>query len=774
MVLYTSVFFQVISLLYIVLVFITFMIKKKIDSAENNIFLRLSILGIFSCIFDIVSVLISFQYPNALISKILCKFYLVTLLGFAIVYTEYADIIIDNTLNNEAKLEKYNKIKIFMLIFYIVVSSIVCMMPINIYVKGTSMMYSYGLASTITYSFCGFCMILWIALLVVRARYVAPRKTLPIVSIILFGGLTAIVQLFNPELLLVTSAVVFSVAIMYFSVFTIENPDLEMVDEIKVARNQAIKASQAKTDFLSSMSHELRTPLNAILGFSQGLLEQDNLAPDVKEDVEDIVSASDTLLELVNEILDISKIESDKFEIVNVEYPVHKVYKYLVTMTEGRIGSKQLEFIHEYDDAFPPVLYGDCVRLKQVIVNLLTNAVKYTKEGYVKLVMKYEKIDEDNGYFIASVSDSGIGIKEEDKSKLFSKFERFDLKDNITIEGTGLGLALTKKLVDLMGGEITVESNYGVGSCFSVKIKQGVVHKSIDQVENENPLLTRGNFKGNGERILIADDNGVNLKVASRLLKSYHLKLDLVSSGKECLNKIAAGNQYQLIMLDDQMPEMTGIETLHLLKSNPTFKTPVVVLTANAISGMKEKYLSEGFDGYISKPIDKILLEETLEEFLGNGDHLNSNVESQNSNQAIGSSFSNGSNANVSTGSVADEKFSRSFLENSGVNLSSALEFLGDIETYNDTALDVYQDSFHKMEQLKKLLAAKDMANYSVVAHALKSDAKYMGMKRLSDISYNHELASKNNDIKYVTAYFSQLQKEEEKMMDVLRRYLGK
>ena len=853
MVLHANTFFQIISLFYIALIGTVFLIKKKVESAENYIFRNLVIVGFLSAILDIVSILLGFDNPEGLMALFTAKGYLLTLIGFCIIYTEYAIIITNHNTNNEEKLEQYKKLRMYIWGIFALIAVAVLIAPIYIYTKDNEIMYSLGPAVTVTYAICGFCIMLWIALLIVRVKYLAPRKTFPIVGVIVIGGLAVLIQLFNPQILLVTASMIYSTIIMYFSVFTIENPDLEMIEEIKNARNAAIKASNAKSDFLSNMSHELRTPLNAILGFSQGMLEQD-LPQSVKDDVEDIVSASDTLLELVNEILDISKIESDKFEIVEVEYAVNKVYKYLVTMTEGRIGSRQLEFIREFDETMPPVLYGDCVRIKQIVVNLLTNSVKYTKEGYVKLQMKYEKIDEESGYLVISVSDSGIGIKEEDIQKLFSKFSRLDLQKNVDVEGTGLGLALTKKLVELMGGEIKVESTYGVGSTFTVKLKQQVVHKTLEEVEGENPMFTRGKFVGNGEKILVVDDNNVNLKVANRLLKNYKLELDNANSGKECIDKVASGHHYDLILLDDQMPVMTGVETVKHLRDIVGFNIPTIALTANAISGVKEKYIEAGFDGYLSKPIDKILLEETLVEFLGEGKDLKNKTESsteQNTEEAPMEEESIESTpveevepivpepettevptveeevleeepveellteepeteelleeeptpteelsmeeeqltpepepVVESTPEVAEEeddvhfdgdpKGSREFLEAYGLDIDKALETLVDMDIYAETAQDVLDESDNKVADLKKFLEAGDMTNYCVVAHALKSDAKYMGMFDLADIAYKHEIASKEGRIDDVKASFDEFMKKTAKMMGVLRKFLGK
>lgn len=826
MVLYANTFFQIISLFYIVLIGGIFFVKKKMPSAENYIFRNLIIVGFFCVILDIASIVSAFQIPDSIFTMIFAKTYLISLAIFCIIYTNYAVIITNNSLNNEEKLDQYKKTRFIYIGITILCALAIIIAPVSIYTRGTNVMYSYGPATSIAYIICGISIFLWIALLIVRVRNLAARKTFPIVGVIVFGGLAALVQLFNPQILLVTAALAYSISIMYFSVFTIENPDLEMIEEIKVARNDAIKASNAKSEFLSSMSHELRTPLNAILGFSQGLLEQ-NLDSQIKDDVEDIVSAADTLLELVNEVLDISKIESEKFEIIDVEYAVNKVYKYLVTMTEGRIGSRQLEFIHEYDKNMPPVLYGDCVRIKQIIVNLLTNSVKYTKEGYVKLAMNYEKIDDEVGYLVVSVSDSGIGIKEEDLKKLFSKFSRLDMKQNVNIEGTGLGLALTKNLVDLMGGEIKVESKYGVGSTFTIKLKQKIVHKTAEDIEQIDPLVARGTFTGQGEKILVVDDNNVNLKVASRFLKNYQLELDFATSGKECIDKIASGRHYDLILLDDQMPGMTGVETIKHLKDIVGFHVPTIALTANAISGMKEKYMECGFDDYLSKPIDKILLDELLVKFLGNKknttippapietsgngeplkpettpvtvpettpetmpqqvaekqeeiEELDWDNEPQEKStepveeKKIEEEVVEEKQEEITSSFQGDPVHSREYLESFGLDINKALETLMDMDIYADTAVDVLDDSDNKMADLKKYLEANDMKNYCVVAHALKSDAKYMGMMKLADLAYKHELASKEENVEEIKSSFDELIELTKQMMDILRKFLGR
>ena len=600
-------YFTISGLFCIVLLMILFFSKSRIDSKETKLYGFMLISSFFDIILVLAELIITYYFLDDVnmylvkgLNKIDFIHYIMwpTLLSLYTIYVTYLDE------------EKYNKAKKIFLTLDIIAILIEFMLPINI-ISTKEVMGVTGIGPAFVFLISSFYVIVNIIILIKNYKKIKNKKNLPFLFFLIFIIIAMLLRVYNPTLIVIPAIIVYINMIMYF---TIENPDVKLIEEINIAKESAIKASNAKTEFLSNMSHEIRTPLNAIVGFSEALQRDERIPVEAKEDIKDIVMASDSLLEIVNGILDISKIEADKLEIINTTYSPKKVFDELVVLTRGRLGfEKQIEFKTSFSSDIPATLYGDYARVKQIVLNLLTNAVKYTNEGYINFTVECVNINKDLCRLIISVEDSGIGIRKDKIDKLFTKFERLDEERNITIEGTGLGLAITKKLVELMHGKMVVQSIYGKGSKFTVSLDQKIV-ATKEKEEIKEKTVVKGNYKG--KRVLVVDDNKLNLKVAERLLREYNLFVDEVASGFDAIDRINMGVPYNLILMDDMMPKMSGCETLKELKKNKDFHTKTVALTANAISGMREKYLSVGFDDYLAKPIKKEELEVILDKYL--------------------------------------------------------------------------------------------------------------------------------------------------------------
>jgi len=594
------------ALVYLIVIAIVYFIKPRIKTYENQIYSVLLMIIIFECIISIPTYYLVLNYQKFnFFTFLIPRLYLVILMAWVFWETVYL-ISLCHKIENLKNEKRINIIFIIYFLFSVVISYF---LPYNYYSK-VNVVYAYGPAVNATYIVCGVQLLYMFFAFIVHYKTLRSKKVIPIIFVFVLGAIAFVIQKNDPSIRLMTFVLALDTAIMYF---TIENPDIKMLENMTILRDRADKANNAKSEFLSNMSHEIRTPLNAIVGFSESL-KDDELPKESMEKVEDIIMASNNLLEIVNGILDISKIEANKLEIVEKEYEIEELWDELIILTKARIGDRGIDFRVNIDPTIPKVLYGDNTRLKQVVLNILTNAAKYTKEGFVDFRVS-SVINKDIVKLIISVEDSGIGIKEENLPRLFSKFDRLSVEKSITIEGTGLGLAITKKLVELMGGKIVVQSIYGKGSKFTIIIDQKIISYEVQHQKETTESVTKAmNIKG--AKLLIVDDNELNIKVATTLLKKYGLNIDSCTSGYECLERINNGHEYDIILLDDMMPKMSGKETLSKLKQIEGFKIPVIALTANAIEGMKEEYLNLGFNDYLSKPIEKKELERVLRTYL--------------------------------------------------------------------------------------------------------------------------------------------------------------
>lgn len=564
--------------------------------------------------------------------------------------------------------------------------------------------------------------------------------------------------------------------------FLIVKPYVKAQGELLEEKVRAESASNAKSDFLANMSHEIRTPINAVLGMNEMIIREDNRALDVAESdpmlvqealeninvyAGDVKKAGHNLLAIVNDILDFSKIEAGRMELAEAPYQLSSLINDINNMIMFKAQDKGLMFNVEADPSLPDELSGDEVRVRQILTNLLNNAVKYTEKGSVILKLRGKKQDENTLILTIVVWDTGIGIKPEDKEQLFNKFERLEMDRNSTVEGTGLGLAITHNLIELMGGNIEVESEYGKGSIFTVNIPQKIVSGSTlgdlqtrlkDNAPGNRPY--KESFRAPDATILIVDDTRINLTVAVNLLKNTKMKIDTATSGEEAVN-MASKTRYDVIFMDQRMPGMNGTEAFHKIReteNGASKDVPVICLTADAVIGAKERYLSEGFSDYLTKPIDNFALENMLMKYLP-----------EEKVELVNEEITEVSEDERSV----EEEFA--VLRSVGIEPRAGLKYCqDDVFFYKALLAEYAYGELEKAHNLQKSYEAENWHDYSIYVHSLKSSSKMIGASALSVRAAKLEAAANISDTGTIHTEHDNMMEEYEVLTAVIRSLLPK
>ena len=748
----------------------TYFSVRRRDTVAHRLFSVLIIVSIIDLIFDVITVYTVNHAEEVplVINRLVHVIFVASLTTILFVIYMYIRTLAYNEF----------KFKYHWLIPLIASCTAVALLPFGYEV---SIYGNYSSGPFLTVAFvCAYTYFFLGLILLIRKHKQLEKKSFYAIAISLFTMMSVtVIQGIFKELLITSIAVtIINVALFY----TVESPDALLIEMLEDERKKADSANQAKSLFLAQMSHEIRTPINAILGMNEMILRSAD--KEVREYSVNINEAGKTLLALINSILDFSKIEDGKMEILKVAYDTSSVINNLVHSISGRAASKGLDFVLDVDPDLPATLIGDDVRITQIIMNLLTNAVKYTDRGSVKLSVKETGREGRNINLYIAVEDTGIGIKQENIGQLFASFQRIEEERNRNIEGTGLGIAIVSRLLGMMDSHLEVKSEYEVGSTFSFRLTQqieddtpiGDINKRMED-SLQQPVFNVG-FKAPGARVLVVDDNFMNLKVAGNLLSLYEITPDFASGGVEAIEKMQQ-NHYDIVCMDHMMPQMDGIETFNKLKEKDLIPSDTIMLmmTANAVVGAKEDYLKVGFTDYISKPIELERMEEKLRMYLPGS--MIQNKEKQEDNVS-GDDFEV-LEFEAFEGSSEDEDLAD---EDKGTLLKNGLELIGidydagmryctqSLSFYEEILNDFVKSFDEKSKDMNSAYEIGDMDRYAIVAHSIKSTSKMIGANELSGKAREQEFFAKDKDTASVIDNHERLADMYKKTVDDIEKLL--
>lgn len=605
-----NLFFQISGIIFILFLLKIYFSKERFASVANDIYKKLVVTNLISLILNIFSNWVVINHGNnSLISTISIKLYLASIIIWLFILTTYVYVV------SFKKTEKFSRAKTSSLIKLLTIIIPVCLvwviavsyLPTKL-VNENSMIYYDGPGVQLLYIIAFVCVIAWFFRYISRINYIKRNMSSLILFIFMVMSIGLIIQIVYPELSVLTFAMYFITFTMYFG---IDNPDLVLIKKLEVANKKIEETEVSKKDSLMKVSHAIRSPLNAIEGFSQSILE--GSSENITEDVKHIKKSSKDILNIVNNILDVSDVDMEMYKLIYDNYNTEVLMKQIVALAKSKMKSNKVVFNIMVDDNMPAFLYGDSIRIKEIVLNVIYNAIKYTKVGNIELNIGCITIG-NVCRLIITVKDTGIGITVD---KMDHLFETKPSNNKELVSGVSeLNLSTIREIIKSMNGDIKVESEYRDGTSVTLVIDQkiGINPDNMENADVEEDQIDKVDFTG--KRVLIVDDDKINLKVGSRLLKSYNVTTDEVFSGYTCIEKIKSGEKYDLILLDDWMPSMSGVQTLKQLDKIEGFNTPVIALTANASTGMKEKYLRDGFNDFIPKPVERKELDRVMKKFL--------------------------------------------------------------------------------------------------------------------------------------------------------------
>lgn len=770
---YINLYVSICALLISFFLLINFFSKKRYDNKETKIFSYMLIFNFINTIFTLSIVFIEkTNIINIIFLKILNKLNNVIQLGWIWLLFLYMLYMLCNN-----KEKKYNFIKIITVIINILLGILIFIFPISFY----NNIYLNGLSETFSYIIY-FVYLLFIIILTIKNM--SNKKNIIVFTISLLLMLTAlIIKKINPELLIISSIFTY----INLIINSTEDPDSRLLLELQKEKEKNEKLNNIKIDFLTNMNHEFRTSLNTIVGFSECIKQEDSIDA-CKNDADDIITSSQNLLEIINDVLDISKIETNNMKITEEDYKPLEIFENVISLLKPKLSEKEIEIKTNFNENIPYMLFGDSNKVKQIITNILMNSIKYTEDGSINFEVNCTS-EKDKCNLVISIENTGKTIKKENKSSNNLK----EFNKNI-VEQSELEFSIAKKFVDMLGGKIVLDEKNMNKTKVTIYLNQKIKMQGVPLIAEISKLeesIKPQQEDYSDKKVLIVDDNKMNLKVATRLLKNYNIITTEVLNGYEAINKIKNNEKYDLIFLDDKMPQKNGKETLNEFKKIKGFDIPVIVLTANVLEGMKEKYIEEGFDDYLAKPINKEELKKILNKFLIDRKsdiedtilfspnskfeplskelleevELVNDIEIDNDIEQIEEKIEEKKQLNYKN---------KKFLIENNIDVDAAEKLLGEMSTYDDALADFIKEADSKYNLLQGYMKIDKLEKCYNIFRTIKTDTRYLGFIELNSIFSNLEKAIKENDIDYVKNNIKTSLKVFKKYIEISKEYLGK